>query len=90
MRLFQRHLIASSLILLGLLLFASSCSKQADDATIAVATNFRPALEKLAWVFQAETGYEIEIVSNSTGKLYAQILNGAPFDVFLAADQERP
>lgn len=62
----------------------------AETATVAVARNFEPALRTLAEQFQAETGHRLKISSGSTGKLYAQIVNGAPFDVFLAADQARP
>lgn len=62
----------------------------ADTITVAVASNFsRPAAE-LAARFAGETGVMVRISNGSTGKLYAQIVNGAPFDVFLAADAERP
>ena len=62
----------------------------AEPLTVAVASNFiRPANELVAR-FEARTGAELRLVSGSTGKLYAQIANGAPFDVFLAADAERP
>lgn len=62
----------------------------ADTITVAVASNFsRPAAE-LAARFEGETGVIVRISNGSTGKLYAQIVNGAPFDVFLAADSERP
>lgn len=47
-------------------------------------------MEHLEADFESETGYDVTVISGSTGKLYAQIMNGAPFDVFLAADQERP
>lgn len=41
-------------------------------------------------VFERDSGHDLTVVSGSTGKLYAQITNGAPFDLFLAADEERP
>ena len=58
--------------------------------TVAVASNFKVAAAELAVVFEAETGHRVRLSAGSTGKLYAQIVNGAPFDVFLAADAERP
>lgn len=61
-----------------------------DDALIAVATNFLPVAEALEPVFAAGTGQRIRLAGGSTGKLAAQILNGAPYDAFLAADAERP
>jgi len=61
-----------------------------SSATVAVATNFKPTLEQLAADFESRTDYEIDTVSGSTGKLYAQIVHGAPYDIFLAADQDRP
>ena len=68
----------------------SSVPAKADDVHIAVATNFRTTLTKLAGVFEAQTGHKAIISSGATGALHAQILNGAPYDVFLAADMERP
>lgn len=62
----------------------------ADHVTVAVATNFTEVLEHLSDTFEQTTGHTVVIVSGSTGKLYAQITNGAPFDVFMAADQARP
>lgn len=62
----------------------------AAEATVAAATNFVPALQLLADRYQAESGHRLKLVPGSTGKLYAQIRHGAPFDVFLAADEERP
>ena len=67
-----------------------SGTAQAGQVTVAVAANFRGTLERLETAFEAESGHQVVIVSGSTGQLYAQILNGAPYDVFLAADQERP
>jgi len=62
----------------------------AEEATVAAASNFRPALNTIAGVFESTTSHSITIVSGSTGQLYAQIVNGAPYDILLAADQERP
>lgn len=74
-------------ILFSLLL---SVAAHTAPLTIAVASNFRVAAENVAAEFTAATGYEVRISSGSTGMLYAQIVHGAPFDVFLAADAERP
>ncbi|MEL6829733.1 MAG: molybdate ABC transporter substrate-binding protein [Pseudomonadota bacterium] len=60
------------------------------ELVVAVARNFEPALQQLADQFEAETGHHVIISSGSTGKLFAQIQHGAPFDIFLAADQARP
>ena len=61
-----------------------------DAVTVAVASNFLPTADEIAARFAEHTGYRVRISSASTGKLYAQIVNGAPFDVFLAADAMRP
>lgn len=60
------------------------------EAIVAVAANFAPALEVLRVEFESTSPHQLKIASGSTGKLYAQIVNGAPFDLFLAADTERP
>lgn len=72
--------------LLASLLVSSAAS--ADSAAIAVATNFAPTAEKLAASYAATTGDDITITAGATGKLYAQIGAGAPFDAFLSADQK--
>lgn len=54
---------------------------------IAVATNFKPALQSLVLAFEETTAHPTTIVSASTGSLVAQIIHGAPYDVFLSADQ---
>lgn len=78
------------LAFLGLAALAVWPAARADEVTIAVAANFRGALEALESAFESATPHRVTIVSGSTGQLYAQIVNGAPFDILLAADQERP
>ncbi|MBV1931753.1 MAG: molybdate ABC transporter substrate-binding protein [Porticoccaceae bacterium] len=58
--------------------------------TTAVAANFAGAIKQLKPVFEEETGHRLVASLASTGTLYAQIRNGAPFDVFLSADNKRP
>jgi molybdenum ABC transporter molybdate-binding protein len=62
----------------------------ADTLRIAVASNFVHTLQTLLPEFEKETGHSVEVSSASSGKLYAQILHGAPFDVFLSADTDKP
>jgi molybdate transport system substrate-binding protein len=66
---------------------ATAC---AVEIRIAVASNFRPAMEVIAGRFTSRTGHEVVLISGSTGKQYAQIRHGAPFDAFFAADSQRP
>lgn len=62
----------------------------AVEITIAVATNFKPTFSQLSDEFSRRTGVSVQVSSASTGILYAQILSGAPFDLFLSADSTRP
>ena len=62
----------------------------ADEISVAVASNFRPAMTALAARFEALSQHEVVTIHGSTGKHYAQIVNGAPFDAFFAADATRP
>lgn len=62
----------------------------ADVLTVAVASNFATTARELADQFTEQSKAPVRLSFGSTGKLYAQITNGAPFDVFLAADVERP
>jgi molybdate transport system substrate-binding protein len=62
----------------------------AGEATIAVAANFAEVAQELKTDFERRTDDELNLTIGSTGMLYAQIKNGAPFDAMLAADQRRP
>lgn len=72
------------------LLVVLTTSVGAEQALVAAATNFAQALAVLKTNFEHATDHRLVVVTGSTGKLYAQIKNGAPFDLFLAADQARP
>ena len=63
---------------------------QAVEIKVAVASNFANVLKEVAIEFQKDTGHQLAITPGATGKFYAQISNGAPFDVFLSADDETP
>ncbi len=62
----------------------------ADEVKAAVAANFTAAIKKIAPLYEKKTGNKLLPSFGSTGQLYAQISNGAPFDVFLAADDSTP
>ncbi len=61
-----------------------------DYVTVAVASNFASTAREISEQFSRASGFRVRITPASTGKLYAQIINGAPFDILLAADAERP
>lgn len=61
-----------------------------ETVRVAVASNFASTMEKIKEAFEALSSHELAMSYGSTGKLYAQIRNGAPYDLFLAADVERP
>ncbi|WP_405229651.1 molybdate ABC transporter substrate-binding protein [Lentisalinibacter sediminis] len=63
---------------------------RAAEVTVAVAANFLATLQQLEPEFEQRSGHELRLAAGSTGSLYAQIANGAPYDVFLAADEARP
>lgn len=76
--------------LVGFWLAVAGLSAQADEVQVAVAANFTGPMKAIAAVFEKTTGHKAELIIGSTGKFYAQIKTGAPFDVFLAADNETP
>lgn len=63
---------------------------QADEVQVAVAANFTAPMQKIAAAFEKDTGHKAVLSFGATGKFYAQIRNGAPFGVLLAADDETP
>ena len=71
------------------IVFAGLCSAplQAAEVQVAVAANFAVPLRQIAEDFSRHSGHTLRVSSGATGKLYAQIVNGAPFDIFLAADE---
>jgi molybdate transport system substrate-binding protein len=62
----------------------------ADEVKVAVAANFTAPMQQIAAEFEKATGNKVLVSSGATGAFYAQIKNGAPFEVFLAADDETP
>lgn len=79
----------SSLPTYLLLIFASACAN-ADQARVAVAGNFARPMQSITAAFEQATGHTLQLSLGSSGKLYAQIHNGAPFDVMLSADTAKP
>ena len=63
---------------------------QAAEVHVAVAANFTAPMKRIAEEFEKDTGHKLVLSYGATGKFYAQIVNGAPFDVFLSADDETP
>lgn len=63
---------------------------QAAEVTVAVAANFTAPMKKIAAEFEKDTGHKAELSFGATGKFYAQINNGAPFGILLAADDTTP
>jgi len=62
----------------------------AEEIRVVAASNFTGAIREIAGRFEMKTQHKVSVISGSTGKHYAQISNGAPFDVFFAADVKRP
>lgn len=72
------------------LLLILSLSAKAQPLRVAVAANAQFVMKALKADFRKKTGIEIELISGSSGKLTAQIKNGAPYDIFLSADMDFP
>lgn len=74
----------------ALLALALSTTLHAETVLVAVAANFTAPMKAIAADFEKETGHKAQLSFGATGKFYAQIKSGAPFDVFLSADDETP
>lgn len=79
-----------TLLLAAAAVFALAGPAHAGEVKIAVAANFTQAAKDIGALFEQKTGHKAVFSFGSTGKFFAQIMQGAPFEVFLAADRERP
>src|SRR5262245_48200140 len=79
-----------SILAAGALALSVVLPVQAAETNVAVAANFTDAAKDIAAAFKKKTGDEAVLSFGSTGQLYTQITQAAPFEVFLAADSERP
>lgn len=77
-----------AIVLMSLAVFPHRA--MADSALVAVAANFAETAEALTALFHQQTGHDLTLTTGSTGKLYAQIRAGAPFDLLLSADSATP
>jgi len=77
-------------LFLGLTSAMCCLTTQAGEVAVAVAANFSAPMQKIAKAFEQDTGHKAQLAFGATGKFYAQIKNGAPFAVLLAADDEAP
>ena len=75
---------------LALIALAIPALSVSGEAHVAVAANFAAPMKAIATELEKTTGHRLKITVGATGKLYAQIKNGAPFDVLLAADAKTP
>ena len=79
----------SRLSLLATLLL-TSLATHADEVQVAVAANFTAPMQQIAIQFEKDSGHKAQLAFGATGNFYAQIGNGAPFEILLAADDETP
>ena len=73
-----------------IILFAGCASRNTPIITIATAANMQYAIEEICNAFEAETGLQTQVIISSSGKLTSQIMEGAPFDLFVSADTLYP
>ncbi len=77
-------------VVVGVAAFLAAVAAQAGEVQMAVAANFTAPMKQIAAEFEQATGHKALVAYGATGKFYAQIANGAPFEVFLAADNRVP
>ncbi len=77
-------------VLLVLVTFTFSLNARSDVVTVAVASNFTFPMKEIATAFEGESLHKVRLAFGSSGKLYAQIKHGAPYQLFLSADQLKP
>ncbi|MBI5815444.1 MAG: molybdate ABC transporter substrate-binding protein [Nitrospinae bacterium] len=72
-----------------ILFIASTGVARADNVNVAVASNFLKPLTRICAMYEQSTGHKCVVSAGASGKLYAQITNGAPFQVFFSADKDK-
>ncbi|WP_427915406.1 molybdate ABC transporter substrate-binding protein [Ramlibacter sp. MMS24-I3-19] len=77
-------------LLASLITLALAGAAHAGEVSVAVAANFTAPMQKIAAVFEHDTGHKAVLSFGSTGRFYAQVKSGAPFQVLLAADEATP
>ncbi len=77
-------------MVVGLAALAAATLARAEQVNVAAAANFTAPMNAIAAEFAKDTGHEARLAFGSSGKFYAQIRNGAPFQVFLSADDAKP
>ncbi len=82
--------LSKPLLLLLLCVLGMPLQVCADEVSVAVAANFTAPMQKISEEFEKSTGHKVVASYGATGQFYAQIKNGAPFEVLLAADDETP
>ncbi len=82
--------IEKMLAAFGLWLLAATAPVSAAQTHVAVAANFAEPAREIAALFKQKTGHDAVLITGASGAFYSQITNGAPFEVFLSADAERP
>ena len=80
----------ASLALFGAVLALAAAPALAADTQVAVAANFTEPAKSIAAAFKAKTGHTATLSFGASGQFYTQIAHGAPYEVFLSADAERP
>lgn len=77
-------------VIAGLVVLLLASTARAKELSVAVAANFTAPMKRIAADFERDTGHRVRAAYGATGQFYAQIKNGAPFEVLLAADDETP
>jgi molybdate transport system substrate-binding protein len=77
-------------LFISAVIFLPSASSAEEKINAAVAANYIKPFKEIVLAYEAKTGVKVEATFASTGNLYSQITNGAPYDIFLSADEERP
>jgi molybdate transport system substrate-binding protein len=74
----------------GMAAFCLLAPARAAEVSVAVAANFAAPMQRIAAAFEQDTGHKANLAVGSTGRFYAQIKHGAPFELLLSADDETP